>query len=337
MDVGSKLKSLIPNSQFAAGKKELVIRCPYCGHTSSAGKKHMYIGLSPDKPYMFNCFKCEAGGLVNRTFLDLLNIRDEELLQAIDIHNKEMKQSRSNSYSANHIRQPLVAYDAFEVDYNLYPDKVNYINGRLGTNLSVSEMMNMKIIFDFSFFKQQIMRYLGATESNFQRIQRDYVGFLSVNNTSLSMRCIREVDSKYRYLICKLDDRDIYNKAFCIPSSIPYTSDRIMVHITEGQFDILSVYNNIANRATGIYFAAAGNKYSAVLQYILSRGIFYMDIHLYFDNDSAGEIARRQIEYFIKNNIAFFRGSRVFSHVNQKNKDFGVPLSEIQDFCTQIL
>lgn len=337
MDIGSKLKALIPNSQFAAGKKELVLRCPYCGHTSSAGKKHMYIGLSKDKPYMFNCFKCEAGGLVNRTFLNLLDIRDEELIQAIDIHNKEMRLSRGNSYSANHLREPQVAYDAFEVNYNLYPDKVAYINNRLGTNLSVSEMMNMKIIFDFSFFKRQIMRYLGATESDFERIQRDYVGFLSVNNTSLSMRCIRQTDNKYRYLICKLDDRDIYNKAFCIPSSIPYTSDRIMVHIAEGQFDIISIYNNMTNRSTGIYFAAAGNKYSAILKYILSKGIMYMDIHLYFDNDSAGEIAKRQIEYFIKNNIAFFRGSRVFAHVNQADKDYGVSIDKIQDFCIQII
>lgn len=337
MNIGSKLKSLIPNSQFAAGKKELVLRCPYCGHTSSAGKKHMYIGLSKDKPYMFNCFKCEAGGLVNRTFLNLLNITDEELIQAIDIHNKEMRQSRGNSYASNRIREPQIAYDAFEVNYDIYPDKVNYINGRLGTNLSVSEMMNMKIIFDFSFFKRQIMRYLGATESDFERIQRDYVGFLSVNNTSLSMRCIRQTDSKYRYLICKLDDRDIYNKAFCIPSSIPYTSDRIMVHIAEGQFDILSIYNNITNRSTGIYFAAAGNKYSSILKYILSKGIMYMDIHLYFDNDSAGEIAKRQIEYFIKNNIAFFRGSRVFAHVNKADKDYGVSIDKIQDFCIQII
>lgn len=337
MDIGSKLKALIPNSQFAAGKKELVLRCPYCGHTSSAGKKHMYIGLSKDKPYMFNCFKCEAGGLVNRTFLNLLDIRDEELIQAIDIHNKEMRLSRGNSYSSNRIREPQVAYDAFEVNYNLYPDKVNYINNRLGTNLSVSEMMNMKIIFDFSFFKRQIMRYLGATESDFERIQRDYVGFLSVNNTSLSMRCIRQTDIKYRYLICKLDDRDIYNKAFCIPSSIPYTSDRIMVHIAEGQFDIISIYNNMTNRSTGIYFAAAGNKYSAILKYVLSKGIMYMDIHLYFDNDQAGEIAKRQIEYFIKNNIAFFRGSRVFAHVNQADKDYGVPIDKIQDFCIQII
>ena len=337
MDIGSKLKSLIPNSQFAAGKKELVLRCPYCGHTSSAGKKHMYIGLSKDKPYMFNCFKCEAGGLVNRTFLNLLNIKDEELIQAIDIHNKEMRISRGNSYASNRIREPQVAYDAFEVNYDIYLDKVNYINSRLDTNLSVSEMMNMKIIFDFSFFKRQIMRYLGATESDFERIQRDYVGFLSVNNTSLSMRCIRQTDSKYRYLICKLDDRDIYNKAFCIPSSIPYTSDRIQVHIAEGQFDIISIYNNITNRSTGIYFAAAGNKYSAILKYILSKGIMYMDIHLYFDNDSAGEIAKRQIEYFIKNNIAFFRGSRVFAHVNQADKDYGVSIDKIQDFCIQII
>lgn len=337
MDVGSKLKALIPNSQFAAGKKELVLRCPYCGHTSSAGKKHMYIGLSKDKPYMFNCFKCEAGGLVNRVFLDLLNIRDQELIQHIELHNKSMRKARGNHYSANHIRQPQVAYDAFEVNYDVYPDKVKYINGRLGSNLSVSEMMNMKIIFDFSFFKRQIMSYLGATESDFERIQRDYVGFLSVNNTSLSMRCIREVDSKYRYLICKLDDRDIYNKAFCIPSVIPYTSQRIPVHISEGQFDILSIYTNITKESTGIYFAAAGNKYSAVLRYILSRGIMNMDIHLYFDNDSAGDIAKRQIEYFIKNNIIFFRGCQVFTHVNKKDKDFGVPLEKIDDYCIKIL
>jgi len=337
MDVGSKLKALIPNSQFAAGKKELVLRCPYCGHTSSAGKKHMYIGLSKDKPYMFNCFKCEAGGLVNRVFLDLLNIHDQELIQHIELHNKAMRKARGNHYSANHIRQPQVAYDAFEVNYDVYPDKVKYINGRLGSNLSVSEMMNMKIIFDFSFFKRQIMSYLGATESDFERIQRDYVGFLSVNNTSLSMRCIREVDSKYRYLICKLDDRDIYNKAFCIPSVIPYTSQRIPVYITEGQFDILSIYTNITKGSTGIYFAAAGNKYSAVLRYILSRGIMNMDIHLYFDNDSAGEIAKRQIEYFIKNNIIFFRGCQVFTHVNKKYKDFGVPLEKIDDYCIKIL
>lgn len=337
MDVGSKLKALIPNSQFAAGKKELVLRCPYCGHTSSAGKKHMYIGLSKDKPYMFNCFKCEAGGLVNRVFLDLLNIHDQELIQHIELHNKSMRKARGNHYSANHIKQPQVAYDAFEVNYDVYPDKVKYINSRLGSNLSVSEMMNMKIIFDFSFFKRQIMSYLGATESDFERIQRDYVGFLSVNNTSLSMRCIREVESKYRYLICKLDDRDIYNKAFCIPSVIPYTSERIPVHISEGQFDILSIYTNITKGSTGIYFAAAGNKYSAILRYILSRGIMNMDIHLYFDNDSAGDIAKRQIEYFIKNNIIFFRGCQVFTHVNKKDKDFGVPLEKIDDYCVKIL
>ena len=62
-----------------------------------------------------------------------------------------MKQSGSNSYSANHIRQPQVANGVFKVNYDIFSDKVNYINSRLGTNLSVSEMMNMKIIFDFSF------------------------------------------------------------------------------------------------------------------------------------------------------------------------------------------
>ena len=49
MNIADRLKSAIPDSQFAAGKKEIVLRCPYCGHTSSPGKKHMYIVVSKDK------------------------------------------------------------------------------------------------------------------------------------------------------------------------------------------------------------------------------------------------------------------------------------------------
>lgn len=340
MDIGEKLKSLIPNSQFAAGKKELVIRCPYCGHTSSAGKKHMYIGLSKDKPIMFNCFKCESGGIVNRNFINLLNINDEYLIQAIESHNKVMMKSRGNVYSSNHNKINKIEYNSFFINQDIIQDKIDYINNRLGSNISINEMMNMKIIFDFSYFKRQIMGNLRATKSDFERIQRDYVGFLSINNTSLSLRCIRQLpDNRFRYIIVKLYDTEDYNKAFSIPTNISVTSEKILVNICEGQFDILSIYNNLMNRRNGIYIASAGNKYTSVLQYIISKGIMNMELHLYFDNDSAGEIARKQIEYFIRNNIIFFRTSNIFAHVNRysNEKDYGVPIDRINDFCTQIL
>ena len=63
-----------------------------------------------------------------------------------------------------------------------------------------------------------------------------------------------------------------------------------------------------------------------------------MDLHLYFDNDDAGDISMRQSEFFINNNIQFFRGSSVYFHRNESGeKDYGVPLSKIKDSIRQIL
>lgn len=339
VDIGNKLQKAIPNSQFASGRKELVIRCPFCGHTSSPGKRHMYIGLSKDNPIMYNCFKCEAGGIVNKKLLTKLNI-DPVLMDEIGSFNKSKMKSKSNSYSSNSYGDINIDYTSFDINQNIIYDKVSYINNRLGTNLSIDEMMYNKIIFDFSFFKRHIMGKLRATESDFQRIQKDYVGFLSVNNTSLTLRCIRNnYDKRYRYLVVKLYDIEDYNKAYSIPVNIPITTDRVLVNISEGQFDILSIYHNMMNKANGLYIAAAGNKYISVLDLIISKGIMNMDLHLYFDNDEAGNIAQRQMEYFIKNNRIFFSSSQVFFHMNRfpGEKDFGVNKDKINDFCVKIL
>ena len=46
----------------------------------------------------------------------------------------------------------------------------------------------------------------------------------------------------------------------------------------------------------------------------------------------------RQSEFFINNNIQFFRGSSVYFHRNESGeKDYGVPLSKIKDSIRQIL
>lgn len=337
MNIEDRLKSAIPDSQFAAGKKEIVLRCPYCGHTSSPGKKHMYIGVSKDKPIMYNCFKCEAGGLVNRNFLELLKIKDLSLISKIEEYNKKMLKSKPKAYSSISTDERIIKYKDFVLDDRIYQEKVDYVNSRLGVVLPVWYLLELKIIFDFTFFRRQIMQVLGATESDYEQIQREYVGFLSINNTALIMRCIRPVDKKFRYLIVKLSENN-FTKTYSIPAQIPITTDKVLVNITEGQFDILSVFTNLSYGANGIYMAASGNKYPNVISLILSRGIMNMDLHLYFDNDDAGDISMRQSEFFINNNIQFFRGSSVYFHRNESGeKDYGVPLSKIKDSVRQIL
>ena len=48
--------------------------CPFCGDT----KGHMYvlIKLNDDTPVLYNCFKCNSHGVMNKKFLSYFNLNE---------------------------------------------------------------------------------------------------------------------------------------------------------------------------------------------------------------------------------------------------------------------
>ena len=59
------LLSNLPNAKSAAGGREVVTDCPFCGK-----KGHLYIGMpATDRPSMYNCFVCSESGVVKGDFL----------------------------------------------------------------------------------------------------------------------------------------------------------------------------------------------------------------------------------------------------------------------------
>lgn len=336
MDIRSKLKTLLPRGQFDSSKREFIVRCPYCGHTSSHGKNHLYMSVYPtaDKPYVFNCFKCGEKGLINRTFLELIGIDDQSIVEEVTDHNNELLTKRRGSYNGNFNKKIYAPkYAPEKIQYDLFSPKQDYINKRLNSFITLSEMMSMKIIFDFTFLKARIKRTLRCSDSDFDVIQREYVGFLSANNTMVVLRHILDNDLP-RYIIIKLTE-DEPTKMYVIPAQIQLR-EKVKVYIAEGQFDILSIYNNINLRSRGVYIAAAGNRYASCIEYILSKGIMDMELHLYFDNDDAGETAFNHLKYFINNNLAIFRDTDIYIHRNicPNQKDYGTSIDKIQDSYT---
>ena len=333
MNLADRLKQAIPNSQFVSGRKELAIRCPYCGHTSSAGKKHMYIGLSEDRPLLYNCFKCESSGKVNRIFLSDIGIADQSLINDIELHNRNNSKSiymPQENLDVNYLTNQI----QFRGDY--FEDKLNYINSRLGLNLDTSVLMNMRIVFDLTPYIWALKKNLRATDNDIIRLQRDYFGMLSCNGSAITLRCIRDCDRKYRYIIVKLYDEG-FTKMYSVPMEIDLRMGRVPVHIVEGQFDILSIYFNLCKASTGVYIAAAGNKYRSAIDYVMDKGVFRMDLHLYFDNDDAGRIAERQMRKYVSDYRGFFYSSSVYVHRNMSGeKDYGVPVALIRDSIERI-
>lgn len=334
-----RLKESISNSEWAASRREIVCRCPFCGHTSSLNKKHLYISTREDKPIMYNCFKCNNSGIADYKFLQLLGIKDTRLIKEIQEfntiklaeNNKHLNKKEFdsyNTYSINRSRYISAFYsDSFS---KTIKQKLDYINGRLKTNLNQTELLNQKVLLDIRMFYNDIRSVFTASNSDMQLLMNEYIGFLSVDNSCLSLRHIKNNDLP-RWIIANVTnkgDKALLNKAYGIPTKV-YGANTI--YISEGQFDILSIYNNITHKSPGFYVAASGSKYTTTLEYIIEKfGLMNVNLEVYFDNDDAGKANMNFMKYYL-NKFRFIYNGTIHFHLNNKSKDFGVPLDEIED------
>lgn len=335
--LAEKLFNSINNAEWASGKREIVCRCPFCGHSSAKNKKHLYISVSKDKPIMYNCFKCNSSGLADYKFLQLLGIKNQSLIVEIQNFNSS-KLSENNKILINRDFNNYDLYEKNKIKYlsafyskkteSIVQKKLNYINNRLGVELNQAEWLNQKVILDISMFYNQIKYALRISDEDTLLILKEYIGFLSINNSCISLRHIFN-NNLPRWLIINITNTKVplqLNKSFSIPTEVSNT-----IYIAEGQFDILSIFNNLVDKKYGFFIAVSGSKYSSALEYLIER-FHLMDINLeiYFDNDSAGESSIRFMKYYL-NKFRFIYNGEINFHINKINKDFGVSRDKIDE------
>lgn len=318
-------------AKVASGGKEIVKRCHKCGDSRNLSDAHMYIGTK-DGVILYNCFKCGAKGIVDYTFFREIGSFDANLISMVNDQNKSAFKSLNKiSYTAPRFFRPNLTISDCPYNYN----KLQYINDRMGLNLSFNDVTRLGIVLnikDFLYFNR--INYITRAEAVIDEMEKYYIGFLSVDKNFIMMR--RIVDEGIVKPFC--DERHINyniwgsyedNRRYYIIPTVINTLQPVKIHIAEGAFDALGIYFNTNSDKTNSIFASCGGKvYEALMRYfIMDMGLINFEVHLYPDNDVNDYKIQRVI-----NNLSVYK-SDIYVHRNlcPGENDFGVSKNKIME------
>lgn len=339
------LFSLFPEAKLNGAKTEVMINCPFCNKEGRLDtNRHMYISLGyNDKPPQYNCFKnSKHHGLLTKNVLN--EITNYSPLINDDLMNNIQENIKTNYIqyinTINNIQyypfKPIIPTNNFYIE-----EKINYINNRLGLNLSLNELVYNKVIFSLKeFLIQNNIQTITRSQNTIELLDRYFIGFLNNNNSVITFRNICKDNNSLptqlqrRYIYYTILEK-IQNGYYIIPS-ICDTYKHIVLNISEGIFDILSIFYNLkqSNRENNIYVAIGGNAYLKTIQYFLEViGLIDLEIHIYIDNDIDKRILNKIKKILTPLQI------HVFIHINmmEGEKDFGVPIKKIKEYSYELI
>ena len=318
--------------KVVAGGREITKRCHYCGDSRDPTSKHLYIGVDKSGKISYHCFKCEAGGVVGPKFFRDLGIYDYNLINLVTEYNQRVSGLSFvfDNYDSGNPRRfytaPLISYATD--DRNLR--KLDYINRRLGINLTLPKADELKIILNLrSFLLNNDIRWFSRSPEIVDELDLGFMGFLSMDNSHIVLRRLVpkekvHPDLRERYSIYKIypDEGRTYNW-YTIPGKID-TRYPCNIIVTEGPFDILSVYMNFPKYRNAIYCSVNGKtNYRAFIKYCIQKlgiSLFGTIIHIYSDND----LSERDLSSL----KGFLQSLRIRSYLHFNDypdeKDFGV-------------
>ena len=330
------IKEVIPSARPASGGSELVCRCRYCPDSSDPTHGHMYIKIPQSKNDipMFHCFKCQTSGIIDsRTLLEwgiydpIMGVQLDKIIKSASKNQSLSGYNRTWYNFVNHIE-----------NYNLAQYKLDYINNRLGTNLTFHDCLSQKIILNLrdTLIYNKIEQFT-RHQNIIDQLNDNFVGFLSLDNNFVNLRRICNEGIVYhtidkRYINYNIHDKkDNTEKMYLMPSTIDLTNpNKVNIHLAEGPFDILSIRYNLRQNETNnaIFAAITGSGYKGLVMHLISTfKLFYFNIHIYPDNDNLGNSAMvNEIRELIKP-----YGANLYEHRNiyPGEKDFGVSKNRI--------
>ena len=322
--------SRIPTAKLASGGSFVNCRCFYCPDGSSPDSKHFYIAMpKDDEPAWYYCHKCHCSGLVTHKTLIEWGIFDQNMAVELNEHITYCgKKPKNQKY---YDRTVYSLTNTFTQDDENSRAKLAYINNRLGYEFTYAELKKLKIVLNLKdLLLENRVTKLTRHENVVDQLDANFLGFISIDNAFLNMRKLC-ADGKVlptidkRYINYKVFDKfDTSERFYTVPTEIDLnTPERIKIHISEGPFDILSVYKNLRHEEKGIYSCVAGSNYVGLALYFLQTfKIPFTEFHFYPDNDKFGSNAVMQRAA----NILAPLQSPIYIHRNTSpgQKDFGV-------------
>lgn len=342
-----ELLKQLPDAKLASGRTEITLRCRYCGDSQRhLSDRHMYVKL-PDfqTPMFYNCYRanCKAKGIVTYDKLMQWGVQltDEDISNIIEYNKKMLKMDNNNIFRDKEIYLLNNRY----IDINkteFYNEKINYINNRIGSNFTHEQLKRLKISLDIVETIYENNLGLNAELYKLKRISEDYIGFITQDNVYAVCRNIHydkniNKPMNFRYYKYKFHNvlNDTRKSFYIIPTSIN-VYNTVKIFLTEGTFDILSVWYNITKNKidNAIYCAVLGGGYESAVKYFISTlKIVNIEFHFYIDNDMDINILNKLFNKLLPYQYNIFIHRNLF----KEEKDFGVPANRIIDNCQQIM
>lgn len=328
----------IPSAKLASGGKMINCRCFECGDSKNIKSAHMYISIpyEDDKPSLYYCHLCSTAGIVNHNTLIKWGIFDSDIALKMNEYLYTLKLSgKAHKYfhpSEYHIKYNYVTLN------DKTEEKRQYICNRIGYNLSVEDLTDLKICLNlYDLLEQNDVKRLSRDKRIVDELDREFIGFISIDNAFLNMRrtckegIVNESIDK-RYINYKIFSKDeTLERFYTIPTRVNLNNpNRIKLHIAEGPFDILSIYLNLRNREPGIYTAVAGNNYfNVIIHFLINLQLPFVELHFYPDNDKYGSLDRinKVMKMIPDKTIPIY----IHKNTYEGEKDFGVPKNKIQE------
>lgn len=289
---------------------------------------------NPEEPVLYHCFNCERRGVLTNQMLQDIAGERASLINKINVDaiNKEVLNSPGNIKTNRwkNTRTIKVIIPPLYKDANSIR-KAKYIFDRIGKVIDPSEFAGLKIIWSLTqFLKENHIKEQGKYG---WLLEKDYVGFLSVNNDYIIFRDITGTH-KMRYV--KYNIFGFYDDSQCfysIPSRVDLLSPQdIHIKIAEGTFDTLSILYNVEDnhRENTIYLSSSNADFYTPLLHYFQKGLVGSNIFvdIYKDNDS--KINYTMLKRRLKPYLTTLGNTTVYYNGYPEEKDFGVPKEKIQ-------
>jgi len=322
------LKSL-PVSNESSDRGNITIRCPFCGDSVKSrdhGNFSIKIDVKPGEPMLYRCFRANCGisGILKSDTLQKLGCTNMNTLLELSKYNHTINKNLDKEFISRKPRN----YQMVNITNQLNLVKLNYINRRLGTTLTIADLKILKIQLSlYDFLKLNNIHKLSYNYTYCDLLNQYCISFVSMYSDYLICRDIsKKLITNRRYTIYRTtgvpSPEDI--KLYSIPAELDLLSPVIAtINIAEGPFSILGAYfntNMIKETENVLWLANCGSDYlNSILHVCKQYGLLDVKINIWSDS----EIKLNKYEKLLKTlqNRLIIREFSVL--YNTKAEDFG--------------
>lgn len=332
-------------AHLVSGNSEINCNCPICGESETVRKStrkggHFYISVPQnDEPMFYNCKRavCQASGIVTHQKLIewSLPINNDVSVELTKYNSKIFKLSKNYKYKD----RDVYILNNNIIDSDLSKIKLEYINTRLGLNLSYKDLIDNKIVLNiYDLFQFNNITKFTRHDNIVKELNDNFLGFISNDNAFINLKKLVDDGKVYKTIDTKYVKYNIFNKIdnsssfYTIPTQIDIKLP-INLRIAEGPFDILSIkYNLVKDTFNEVFVSVQGANYLGCIKwYLLKIASPNINIHIYIDSDIEDSYVN-YLKYQLSELVY-----PVYIHRNRIGKDMGVRSDKIDESVMKLL